>query len=184
MACVLEEYKGINNAIYAVKRLAERQEYVELDIYGDGSCSDELKALVDKNKLGQFVTFKGYVPHKKLMNKIKNMGRDILLLTSNSTNGLQEEGIPVVAMEAMRAGLIVIATQNGGISELIDDNQNGFLVPQQDITAICDVLTYAINLDPGAVDKLIYNAKSKLVTNFNASKNANLFLHLLLKEDL
>lgn len=183
MVCVLEEYKGVDNAIYAVKRLIEKQEHVELDIYGDGSCADKLKALVDKKELTQFVTFKGHVPNEEIMNQLNNMDRGILLLTSDSTGGLQEEGIPVAAMEAMRAGVMVVATQNGGISELIDDNQNGFLIPQKDINAICDALTYVIKLDSEAFDEIICKAKLKIVENFNAATNAKSLLRLLLHED-
>ena len=109
-----------------------------------------------------------------------SMAGSILLLTSDSQDGLQEEGIPVIAMEAMRAGMVVVATQNGGISELIDDNKTGFLVPQQDVPAISVTLKKVINMDTEKKNELIINARSKVVEKFNAKTNAEEFFTLII----
>jgi hypothetical protein len=42
------------------------------------------------------------------------------------------EGVPVVLMEAMASGKPVIATQVGGVSELVEDGVSGFVVPPGD----------------------------------------------------
>jgi len=46
----------------------------------------------------------------------------------------KREGLPVAVMEAMATGLPIIATNNRGHRELIDDGNNGFLVPDNDPT--------------------------------------------------
>ena len=65
-------------------------------------------------------------------------GVDAFILSS------KREGFPMSILEAMAAGLPVIATNVGGIPEIVRDGQNGILVPPQDqnslVNAICRVL--------------------------------------------
>lgn len=57
-------------------------------------------------------------------------GADILLLTSIS------EGIPLTIIEGMAAGLPIVSTDVGGISEIIEDQLHGFLSPAKDVAAL------------------------------------------------
>lgn len=46
------------------------------------------------------------------------------------------EGLPISILEAMRAGLPVVASDVGGVRECVNDNENGFLVPRADIASL------------------------------------------------
>jgi glycosyltransferase involved in cell wall biosynthesis len=50
------------------------------------------------------------------------------------------EGVPVVLMEAMASGKPVIATQVGGVSELVEDGVSGFVVPPGDPQSLTDAI--------------------------------------------
>ena len=51
-----------------------------------------------------------------------------------------EEGFPIAALDAMAAGLPVVATSVGGVPELIEDGKTGWLVPPRDAEALASRL--------------------------------------------
>lgn len=55
----------------------------------------------------------------------------------------QWEGFPISILEAMRAGLPVIASRVGGVEEAVTEGENGFLVPKGDIAALARKIHYA-----------------------------------------
>jgi glycosyltransferase involved in cell wall biosynthesis len=58
-----------------------------------------------------------------------------------------EEGFPMAALEAMAAGLPVVASAVGGVPELVEDGRTGYLVPPRDPAALADRLRVLL-LDP------------------------------------
>jgi glycosyltransferase involved in cell wall biosynthesis len=62
------------------------------------------------------------------------------VLASAPTRSGKREGIPVALMEAMSAGLPVVASRTGGIPELVHHERNGLLVPPADPDALADAL--------------------------------------------
>jgi glycosyltransferase involved in cell wall biosynthesis len=65
---------------------------------------------------------------------------DAAVLASSPTRDGSCEGIPVALMEAMSAGLPVVATRIGGIPELVEDGSTGYLVPPSDSAALAAAL--------------------------------------------
>jgi glycosyltransferase involved in cell wall biosynthesis len=61
---------------------------------------------------------------------------DIFCLASEP----RSEGLPTVIIEAMTAGLPVVASDVGGVSELVEDGATGFLVPSRDVSALAETL--------------------------------------------
>ena len=61
--------------------------------------------------------------------------------------------MPVVLLEALAAGCIIVATPTGGIPELIKDKQNGFLVKSADVNALTQGIKQALRLK--ATDRAI-----------------------------
>jgi glycosyltransferase involved in cell wall biosynthesis len=64
---------------------------------------------------------------------------DILVLPSLS------EGLPLVGVQALAAGLAILGSRVGGISDLVLSGQNGFLVPVNDKSAFADRLQFMLN---------------------------------------
>ena len=77
------------------------------------------------------------------------------------------EGLPNVLLEAMSSGLAVIASDAGGISEVLRDGIDGFLVPPKDEEALASKLNFFIN-NRMSVKKMGSSGRSLMVNNFNS----------------
>lgn len=116
----LEEVKNIELSIDILRKLKERGNKIFYTIVGEGSSEKILKEKVVRLGLEEDVQFLGYrTDVKKIMNE-----NDILILTSKM------EGIPITIIEGFATKMIVIATNVGGIPEMIIDGQNGILIEE------------------------------------------------------
>jgi glycosyltransferase involved in cell wall biosynthesis len=91
----------------------------ECSIAGEGRERRHLESLIRKSGLENRVTLLGHVPREQ-MDSLYDRA-DVVVLTSRS------EGIPLVLMEAMARGKIVLAPDITGIPELVTPGQTGFL---------------------------------------------------------
>jgi glycosyltransferase involved in cell wall biosynthesis len=76
------------------------------------------------------------------------------------------EGLPYVLLEAMAAGLPIVATDVGGNREVVRDNVNGLLVPKEDPAALAAALHH-LGLDPRSASAMARNAQYRLRTHFD-----------------
>jgi len=140
----LVEKKGIEYAIRAVASLLSQ--HPELDITytigGDGPLAPHLKALVSELGVGEQVRFLGSLEADEVAELLAPS--DLFLLPSVTDRLGDQEGIPVVLMEALAVGLPVVSTHHSGIAELIVDGESGFLVPERDVEALVEKLHYLI----------------------------------------
>ena len=79
------------------------------------------------------------------------------------------EGLPVSILEAMRAGLPVIATNVNGIPEQVVDGVTGLLVPHEDVNALVQALTTLIN-DPDMRRRMGEEGAKKLTKEFTVEQ--------------
>jgi colanic acid/amylovoran biosynthesis glycosyltransferase len=91
---------------------------VGLDLVGDGPLRPELSALVRDLGLTDRVRFLGTLGHEEVIRRLRAHEWLTVVLASNASDE-EHEGIPVSLMEAMAAGVPVIATDSGGTAELI-----------------------------------------------------------------
>jgi glycosyltransferase involved in cell wall biosynthesis len=88
---------------------------------------------------------------------------DVFALTSDT------EGLPLVILEAMATGLPVVSTDVGGIPDVVDDGETGFLVHPGDERALRERLS-ALQADSGRTRALGENARSRAVSRFSAER--------------
>jgi 2-deoxystreptamine N-acetyl-D-glucosaminyltransferase/2-deoxystreptamine glucosyltransferase len=96
------------------------------------------------------VRFTGFVPHVQIAAVLRTI--DVLVLAT------RYEELPSVLIEGMAAGLPVIASQVGGIPNLIDQGVNGILVPPGDAAALAAAITRVL-AEPGTAARLAESAR-------------------------
>lgn len=77
------------------------------------------------------------------------------------------ENMPMVCIEAMFCGAVVIGTDTGGISEIIKDSENGFLVPVHNPKAIAEKIEYVLSLSQQERRFISQNARQHIIEHFN-----------------
>jgi glycosyltransferase involved in cell wall biosynthesis len=140
---------GIGDVIKALTNLPENIKFV---IFGVGELEDELKLATRNSKLESRVFFMGFVSHDDLPKYMKAC--DMFIRPSLS------EGFGNSFIEAMAAGLPVIATPVGGIVDFLRDGETGYFCEPDDPESIAETVKRVI-ADPRKPE--IINAASKMV---------------------
>ncbi|WP_163654767.1 glycosyltransferase [Listeria sp. PSOL-1] len=164
----LVEKKGIETAIYTMSLLRERTNRpIHLDILGNGELYDHFQSLIQVLGLEKMVTLHGFKTQLEVNQAIEKA--DILLQLSQTAENGDMEGIPMVLMEAMSRGKLVISTYHSGIPELIDSYKNGFLVPEKNPVQVVEIVDTVIknNLD---LKQISLSARDKIQTDFDLDK--------------
>jgi glycosyltransferase involved in cell wall biosynthesis len=121
--------------IRAFARVKQAVPDAHLLIVGDGAAMGELRELTATLSLNDAVHFAGYQP--KPQPYLRAM--DVFALTSRI------EGMPLSVLEAFAAGVPVVASRVGGVPEVVDSGNNGFVFEYGDETALVGRLLELLN---------------------------------------
>ena len=162
------EKKGFTHLIEAVRLAQEKGMQLELAIIGDGPLKQELQK--QAAPLNNAVTFLGQQPSGEVRRAMNNC--DIVVIPSVTSASGEMEGLPVVIMEAMAVGRLVISTKHSGIPEIIINQETGYLAdeksPQQIVSAIETIL------EKNNEEQIIIAARKKVQDEFNIETIAKL----------
>jgi glycosyltransferase involved in cell wall biosynthesis len=126
MVARFEPQKDHSTLLHALSGLTHTE--WELDLIGEGPLRRETEQLAATLGLGSRVRFLG-----------QRTDVDRCLADSQiSVLATNWEGFPLTVLEAMRAGLPVVASSVGGVSEAVKDGTSGFLVPRGDVPVLRD----------------------------------------------
>jgi glycosyltransferase involved in cell wall biosynthesis len=129
----LHPVKRVPDLLRAVAMLPAN--YARLDVYGDGPARGEIESMVATLKLHDRVTLHGTVAgSEQALGSI-----DVLVLPSEA------EGMPVVPLEAMAAGVPVVATDVPGTRDVVTHERTGLLVPAGDAHALSQAIRHILN---------------------------------------
>lgn len=158
----LVERKGVRDLLDAFARIRETEQAVELVIAGDGQSREQFQAYAKKRGIDDTVTFLGHVSG---VEKAELFSRASVVCLPSVTDGVHAEGLPVVFMEGLAAGAIVVASDVTGAQEWIDNGINGYIFTQRDVTGLSEVLRQILHM-PLEERLAVRRAAKELSQNF------------------
>ena len=168
------ERKGICYLIEAAKYLPRDQ--FEIRIVGVGDLTEQLKEQakeiaaaacqperntegVKSKDLPAEIIFTGKLSPEALANEYKTA--NVFTLPAIVDSKGDTEGLGVVLIEAMELGLPVVASNVGGIPDVVVDNVSGILVPEKDPAALASAYKRLAN-EPALVQKLLEGSQARI----------------------
>ena len=104
-------------------------------VAGDGDQLDFLKNYIKSHQLSRYITYLGFC--NDVSYQFNNI--DVLVLPTHY------ECFPMILIESMSTGTPVIASNVGGVSEMVEDGYNGFLVEAENKNDFINRIVYYIN---------------------------------------
>jgi glycosyltransferase involved in cell wall biosynthesis len=153
--------KGIEVLIRAFDRIRREHPDARLVLIGSGYAEDQFRSLVRASALDQAVLFIPPMSQAELATWMQ--GSLCLVLPSFS------EGLGRVVLEAMACGRPVVATQVGGIPELVLDQVTGILVPPGEVNQLADALLSVLE-DPKAAEAMGGRGRNRAKTLFSEAE--------------
>jgi glycogen(starch) synthase len=136
-------------------------------IVGDGPERANLEKQRDRLGLGRTVTFEGSVPNADLPAQLG--GAHVVVVPSRC-----QEAFGMVALEAATMGKPVIASNAGGLSEIVVQGRTGLLVEMESPTALAAAIGQLLD-DPTAARRMGEAGKARAETEFGAARRVDAF---------
>jgi len=176
----LTQKKGYEYAIEAVAALIALGRKIVYTITGEGPLENRLKSLVKKLGIETNVRFTGAVDRDEALRLYQQA--HLFVLPSITADDGDQEGVPVVLMEAQAAGLPVVSTYHSGIPEVVIDGHSGLLTHERDVDALKEKLDYLIK-NPQEWERIGKCGHDFVCTNYDI-RNLNQRLFELYQEIL
>ena len=157
---------GLHVLIDAVRLLARAP--VDLHVHRSGHADSEASIALEKRAAGLPVTFHGRIDPRGVDHAYA--GFDVLVVPS-----LASDHHPLPILEAFRNGLPVIATEIGGMSEVVHDGINGLLFARGDARALARSIS-ALLADPELYNRLTRDRPPLLAVDGLAERLERLYL--------
>jgi colanic acid/amylovoran biosynthesis glycosyltransferase len=165
LLCVgrLSPEKGHFVLLEAMDILRARGVPARLTVVGGGPLRDELIARTKELGLADAVEFLGPLESVEVAKRYRSCFATVLASFS--------EGVPVVLMEAFSHGKPVIATNVGGVAELVDDGVSGYVVPPGDASDLAEAIGKLL-ADPASAEEMGRRGAEKVMSAFSESVSA------------
>ena len=151
--------KAHEDFIDAIRILSQEDPSIIGLVIGEGECEKALHKKVYDLGIEKNIHFAGY------RNNLQDLypAMDVFVMSS------LREGLPLTMLEAMAAGVPVVATEVGGIPECIRDKQSGLLIPPRNPRALAEAIRKILN-DDGLRQTLIAGAKADVTARFSIER--------------
>jgi glycosyltransferase involved in cell wall biosynthesis len=152
----LEPEKGVDVFLETAADVTRAVPESRFLVVGDGSQRGRLQAQADRLELGDRICFLGWrMDAREIIG-----GLDVLAVPSRS------EGMPLATLEAMSAGVPVVATVAGGIPEQIRHGREGLLVPVGDHRALAEACIALLH-DPARAGRMGEGGRERVQASFS-----------------
>lgn len=159
----LHKDKDYENLLSALSLLKKQSTNFRLVIAGDGAERPRIEEIISQEGLEQFVELLGLVENVKTLYS----SADALVLPSRN------EGLPMVLLEAAASSLPIVATNVGGVSDVVLDGQTGYLVPPRDAYSLADAMLKMMKRSPVDLERMGANARCHVKKSFSMEETAS-----------
>lgn len=156
----LSKEKGPLDFVKAAKGITQREQGCRFIVAGEGPLLEPTKQLVQSLGIMQYFDFRGNIPQKNMPAFYKEI--DVVLSSSHT------EGMPVALLEALSTGVPVVATDVGGVGELIRHGYNGLLTEKKDVESMISNVLFLKN-NSELARTLKRNGRDVVTKNFSYS---------------
>ncbi|WP_345207595.1 glycosyltransferase [Fodinibacter luteus] len=164
----LVEKKGFPDLLRACAALAPDRPF-RLTVLGDGPLRPALEAQRTALGLDGVVDFEGEHDSSVVVETMR--AADVFALTPYVTTDGDRDGVPNVVVEAMAAGLPVVATEVGGVGEAVTHGHDGLLCAPRDVAAIAANLGELL-ADPARRQEMGRRARATVEASFDVDRAA------------
>jgi glycosyltransferase involved in cell wall biosynthesis len=169
----LDKAKDYPNLIEAFRRLLDETPSARLAIVGEGAERGLLEPLIAQANLASSVMLLGLrTDIADLMNAC-----DAFVLASGW------EGMPIALLEAAACERLIVTTDVGGTSEIVLNNQTGFVVPAQNPEKLSRAMSLAASLDSGQRERFGRLARDHVIRRYSSQAICDRY-ELLYQESL
>lgn len=181
-SCRLSAEKGVIYAIKAVESLVHSGvTNIKYDIVGNGSEEQSLRKYVEENGLGQWVEFHGRQPNDRV-NSVFMANADVLLNTCYPTKTWAETQC-VAIQEAGLALVPSIASNCGGLPEVITNGETGLLVETKSIASIAEAIKYLAQVDTAKLENMGRAAEQLVREKFDVNIVTKTMVDIIASEE-
>jgi colanic acid/amylovoran biosynthesis glycosyltransferase len=130
-----------------------------LEIIGDGPLRHTCEQMIRALKLDDSVVLHGVAEHARVFELLRS-GRCFVQHSVVAPDG-DSEGTPVAIIEAMAAGLPIVATRHAGIPDVVEEGRTGLLVDEYDVEGMTAAML-SVGRNPDYAQELGSNAREKV----------------------
>jgi glycosyltransferase involved in cell wall biosynthesis len=133
--------------------------------FGAGPLLEQLKLRSKGARPGLRIFFHGYVPNEKVIEFLTTEPVNLFINTSSS------EGVPVSVMEALSAGIPVLATRVGGVGELVNDRVGKIVEPEISAESLALEISRLLEMSENEIRLMRENARAAFMEKASADIN-------------
>lgn len=162
--------KGIDLLLTSFAKVVAQIPEAKLSLAGDGPERGSLNRLIDKLGLSSSVFMLGYLSHQEMERHFADAWVQAIPSRWNEPFG-------IVAIEAMMRGTAVVATRSGGLPEIVQDGQTGFLVEPGNVDALTEALLKILS-DSTLAERMGARGREKALKKFTEDIYVDKFIQL------
>jgi glycosyltransferase involved in cell wall biosynthesis len=166
----LSERKGHKYLINALPEILKSQGPIQLVIIGEGELRSSTESMIAKLEIDSYVYLAGFQKGEMIPHWLN--AADVFVLPSLL------EGTPNVLLEAMACQLAIVSTSVGGIGNVLQDGQNGFIISAKSSADLADRIILLLK-DSTLRQRLGENARKTVFSKYSNWKKQSITLKKL-----
>lgn len=159
--------KGFDLALRAMQQVHVRHPAAKMIVAGDGPERQPLETLAHELGLEGCVHFTGWIPPTEVPGFLNRAS--VVVMPSR-----WEEAFGLVSLQAAQMGRPVVGTRVGALPEIVIHGRTGFLVDNEDVTALANALDLLLR-SPALMQEMGDQARARALTEFSFERYVNLY---------